>query len=95
MLIPIAAASGGIIGWLVGLVWLGNRGKSSSVAVGVFGALLGLVTQLWLRGTTLSGSTLISNLPAAIVGATLLLVLWTIAQRLFLAKPQAVRESES
>ena len=87
MLIPIAAASGGLIGWLVGLVWLGNRGKASSMAVGIVGALLGLVTQLWLRGATLTGTALLSNLPAAVVGAALLLVLWTIAQRLFLAKP--------
>jgi len=87
MAILVAATIGGAIGWLSGQICRAARGVGSSIAVGVFGSLLGLVTNLWLSGTSVGASGITASLPAAVLGSGCLLLLWNVAQRLFLAAP--------
>ncbi|QDS96771.1 hypothetical protein [Adhaeretor mobilis] len=87
MAILVAATVGGSIGWLTGQICRAARGVSSSIAVGVFGSLLGLVMNLWLSGTSVGANGVTGSLPAAVLGAGCLLLLWNVAQRLFLAAP--------
>ena len=59
---------------------------TSSMAVGILGALLGAAANFWLgagggRGLSLSGTV------ASGIGAVVMLFLWIVAQRLFFGEP--------
>ncbi|MEM9660280.1 MAG: hypothetical protein AAF961_18100 [Planctomycetota bacterium] len=74
---------GGAAGWLARVASGDPRRARSSAAVGIVGALLGLAT---LTSSDVNAS---SSYLVAAVGSGALLILWTIAQRLFVDAPGA------
>jgi len=59
---------------------------TSSVAVGILGALLGAAANFWIGTGTGQGLSL-WGLVASAAGALVTLLLWIIAQRLFFSNP--------
>ena len=87
MTILLCVILGAGAGWLVYRASGYSAHATSSVAVGVLGALLGLATEVWLasRGAGMP----VTSYAAAATGSAALLTLYTVAQRLFLAPPGA------
>ena len=77
--------TGAVIGGLaIYVVQVRGTGALSTVVVGILGALLGLATDKWLGSGGLNDLTNCVFI-ASVAGSILLLFLWAVAQRLFLA----------
>ena len=86
---------GGLAGLVASRLIRGRDGVApvaSSVAVGILGALLGALAEPWL--TQGDGRWPSADLIAAAVGASLTLIAWSLAQRMFLASPAAEKSTD-
>jgi len=77
---------GALAGCLVILVTKSSGGGWAPLAVGILGALLGLTTHIWMGFSSLIGVET-CQYTASGTGAVLSLLLWAVAQRLFLSTP--------
>jgi len=87
MAIAASIFIGAIVGCLASFLYRpSNTGAFTSLGVGILGSLLGLATVVWLG----RGPMAYFEYVASGAGAVLLLLLWVVAQRLFLATPPPV-----
>ena len=91
MAIAASILIGAIVGCLASFVYRPNNSSAfTSLGVGILGALVGLATIAWLGRGPLDWA--YCEHVASGVGAVLLLFLWIVAQRLFLAAPPVTRD---
>ncbi len=79
----IGALAGGLI---ILVTKSGRGGPMAPLAVGILGALLGLTTHIWIGSSSLIGVES-CQYTASVTGTVLSLLLWAVAQRLFLSTP--------
>lgn len=78
---------GAAIGGLAALICRsGDFCLTTSLAVGILGGLLGLASNFWLATGGLADLAFSTTLASG-VGAAVALLLWIVAQKLFLANP--------
>ena len=81
--ILVSVVIGAAVGGLAQLLGKSSMpGERSLLAVGILGALLGTVGKVWLGGPSWFGVPMFSFLGAAVA-----LVLWVLAQKMFVALP--------
>lgn len=81
--IVVGTAAGGLAALLCRNTY---RCLLTSMAVGILGGLLGLVSEFWIAVGDTGASPTQAGLASGL-GAVLTLLLWLVAQRLFLASP--------
>jgi len=89
MAIWVSILIGTCIGSLASFVYRSSNSDAfTRLGVGILGALLGLATSAWLGRGPLDWA--YCEYVASGAGSMLLLLLWVVAQRLFLATPPPV-----